>query len=75
MSNDLASEVGYEPTTAFVGQIVKTGRLQPGSSTSLTEKTPPRAVSPSASQPYQASSNQKLSVEAKEVVHTAFSRK
>ncbi|XP_075737962.1 uncharacterized protein LOC142777437 [Rhipicephalus microplus] len=39
------------------------------SSTSLTEETPPRAASPPAAQPYQALSNQKLSVQAKKVAY------
>ncbi|KAH6943526.1 hypothetical protein HPB50_023164 [Hyalomma asiaticum] len=39
------------------------------SSTSLTEESPPRTVSPPVSQSYQAWSNQKLSVQAKKGVH------
>ncbi|KAH6923523.1 hypothetical protein HPB50_002145 [Hyalomma asiaticum] len=44
------------------------------SSTSLAEETPPRAASPPAAQPYQALSNQKLSVQAKKVVHNVYAQ-
>ncbi|KAH7957953.1 hypothetical protein HPB51_028074 [Rhipicephalus microplus] len=44
-------------------------REKRSSSTSLTEETPPRAASPPAAQPYQALSNQKLSVPAKKVAY------
>lgn len=44
------------------------------SSTSLTEETPPRAASPPAAQPYQALSNQKLSVQAKKVAYNVYAQ-
>ncbi|KAH7964271.1 hypothetical protein HPB51_027490 [Rhipicephalus microplus] len=44
------------------------------SSTSLTEETPPRAASPPAAQPYQALSNQKLSVQAKKVAYKVYAQ-
>ncbi|KAH7955267.1 hypothetical protein HPB51_013503 [Rhipicephalus microplus] len=44
------------------------------SSTSLTEETPPRATSPPAAQPYQALSNQKLSVQAKKVAYNVYAQ-
>ncbi|KAH7934522.1 hypothetical protein HPB51_029111 [Rhipicephalus microplus] len=44
------------------------------SSTSLTEETPPRAASPPAAQPYQALSNQKLSVPAKKVAYNVYAQ-
>ncbi|KAH8028095.1 hypothetical protein HPB51_013142 [Rhipicephalus microplus] len=44
------------------------------SSTSLTEETPPRATGPPAAQPYQALSNQKLSVQAKKVAYNVYAQ-
>ncbi|KAH7934594.1 hypothetical protein HPB51_029040 [Rhipicephalus microplus] len=44
------------------------------SSTSLTGETPPRAPSPPAAQPYQALSNQKLSVQAKKVAYNVYAQ-
>ncbi|KAH6943324.1 hypothetical protein HPB50_019534 [Hyalomma asiaticum] len=38
------------------------------------EETPPRAASPPASQPYQALSNQNMSVQAKKVVHNVYAQ-